>query len=179
MLTVHIHDFVMHFGPFRKRLREAACVVAHPGFVHVEENPSKEYALEVSVGYPFVAHAPIPNFFGFGPGKFGVAVKLYSFFLTTRNELRVRMVFAAAPRCQKVFDFGKRWPDPVYGGAKLFRHLTLGLWNPEPFHDRLDAQMLAQHCRVHQALMDGVERVWRDWLEGRPSAIATEKATGK
>jgi hypothetical protein len=167
LLTVHIHDFVMDFGPFRKRLREAACVAAHPGFVHIEENPSSEHALEVSVGYPFVRHAPIPNFFGFGPGKFGVAVKLFSFFLTKTNHLQVRMVFAAAPRCQKVFDFGKRWPDPLYGGAALFRNLTFGRWNPEPFHNRLDAQMLAQHCRVHQALMDGVEKVWSDWLRTR------------
>jgi hypothetical protein len=165
----------MDFGPIRKRLREAACVAVHPSFVHIQENPSPEYAFEVSIGYPFVAHAPIPNYFGFGPGKFGVAVKLFSFLLTASKELRVRMVFAAAPRCQKVFDFGKRWPDPVYGGADLARRLTLGLWNPERLHDRLDAQMLAQHCRVHQALMDGVEKVWSGWLEAKPAAMATEK----
>jgi len=165
LLTVQIHDFVMDFGPFRKRLREAACVAAHAGFIHVTENPSAEYALEVSVGYPFVRHAPIPNFFGFGPGKFGNAVKLYSFFLTRSGEVRVRMVFAAAPRCQKVFDFGKRWPDPVYGGASLLRSLTFGQWDTARFHDRLDSQMLAQHCRVHQALMDGTEKIWSAWLK--------------
>jgi hypothetical protein len=169
LLTVQIHDFVMDFGPFRKRLREAACVAANSGFVHVLENPSDEYALEVSVGYPFVRFAPIPNFFGFGPGKFGTAVKLFSFFLTRSGRLKVRMIFAAAPRCQKVFDFGTRWPDPIYGGASLLRGLTLGQWNPERFHDRLDSQMLAQHCRVHQALMDGVEKVWAEWLSTRVS----------
>src|SRR6266851_1895840 len=70
LLTVQIHDFVMNFGPFTKRLREAACVAPNPNFVHIETNPSPEYNLEVSVGYPFIAFAPVPNFFGFGPGKF-------------------------------------------------------------------------------------------------------------
>jgi hypothetical protein len=178
LLTVHIHDFVMDFGPIRKRFKEAACVAAHPSFVHVQENPSEKYAYEVSVGYPFVAHAPIPNYFGFGPGKFGAAVKLYTFRLTTKNELHVEMVFAAAPRCQKVFDFGKRWPDPVYGGAKLFGDLTFGLWNPNRLRDRLDAQMLAQHSRVHQALMDGVEKVWSGWLKRSPVDRFADMATG-
>ena len=169
LMTVQIHDFVMDFGPFRKRFREAACVAAHPGFIQVLENPSDDYALEVSIGYPFVRHAPIQNFFGFGPGKFGAAIKLYSFLLAKTGHLKVRMIFAAAPRCQKVFDFGKRWPDPFYGGAQLLKTLTFGKWNPEPFHDRLDAHMLAQHSRVHQALMDGTEKVWSAWLRDRAS----------
>ena len=164
LLTIYIPDFVMKFGPFRKRFREALCAAAHADFVHVVENPSKEYSLEVSIGYPLLRYAPIPNSFGFGPGKFGTAVKLFSFFLTRENALRVRMVFAATPRCEKVFDFGKHWPDPVYGGARLLHFLALGLWNPQPFHDRLDAQMLAQHCRVHQVLMEGVEKIWTAWV---------------
>jgi hypothetical protein len=172
LLTVYIHDFVMDFGPIRKRFREAACVAPNTNFVHVVEHPSKEYALEVSVGYPFVEVTPIPNVFGFGPGKFGVAVKLFSFFLTHQNEVQARMFFAAAPRCSKVFDFGKRWPDPVYGGARMLQRLSLGRWNPSGFHDRVDTGMLVQHCRVHQALMDGVERVWRDWLAGGPMPSA-------
>jgi hypothetical protein len=167
LLTVQIHDFVMDFGPFRKRFREAACVAAHPGFIQVQENPSEEYALEVSIGYPFVKHAPIPNVFGFGPGKFGAAIKLYSFLLSRTGRLKVRMTFVAAPRCQKVFDFGRRVPDPIYDGASLLRHLTFGKWKTEPFHDRVDAQMLAQHSRVHQALMDGTEKVWSAWLRAK------------
>lgn len=163
VLTVNIHDFVMEVGRFKMRLREAACVAPSPEFVHVEEDPTPEYALEVAIGYPFLAVAPIPNVFGFGPGKFGTAVKLYSFLLTRDRRLRARLIFASAPRCQKVFDFGGRWPDPVYGGARLLSRLTLGRWNAEPFHDRLDAGMLAQHCRVHQALMDGVHAAWKEW----------------
>jgi hypothetical protein len=171
LLTVQIHDFVMKFGPVTKRLREAACVSPAPDFVHIEENPSEGYKLEVSVGYPFIEYAPIPNFFGFGPGKFGIAVKLFSFFLTTKNEVRVRMTFAAAPRAAKVFDFGKRIPDPIYGGAGLLSNLSLGLWKTDAFHDRMDTEMLTEHCRVHQALMEGLRPIWMSWYAGSAEKI--------
>jgi hypothetical protein len=163
MLTVNIHDFLMRFGPYLKRFDEAACVVMHPDFVHIVENPTKDYKLEVSVGYPFVAYAPIPNNFGFGPGKFGAAVKLYSFFLTHDNQVKATMDFAAAPRCKKVFDFGPSIPDPVYGGAAILEAVTFGLWKAQPFHDKTDLGMATQHGRVHQALMDGASKVWNDW----------------
>lgn len=76
------------------------------------------------------------------------------------------MEFAAAPRCQKVFDLGPRLPDPVYGGAAALERVTFGSWNSAPFRARVDATMLAQHCRVHQALMDGTERIWARRLSG-------------
>jgi hypothetical protein len=133
----------------------------HRDFVHVNRNPAPGYKLEVSVGYPFVEYAPIPNPFGFGPGKFTNAVKLYSFFLTDTNKVEVRMDFAAAPRCQKVFDVSKSIPDPLYGGAWLLERVTLGGWKAQPFHDKLDRGMVAQHARVHQALIDGVARIWK------------------
>ncbi len=166
LLTVQIHDFIMKFGPYLKRFNEAACVVAHPDFVHIDKDSPNGHKLEVSVGYPFVAFAPIPNNFGFGPGKFGAAVKLYSFFLTADNKIKVEMDFAAAPRCSKVFDFGKNIPDPVYGGAALLQAITFGLWKAQPFHDMLDAGMVTQHARVHQALMDGSAKVWNNWVRG-------------
>ena len=166
LLTVQIHDFVMNFGPITKRFKEAACVAPHRSFVHITEKPAEGYALEVAIGYPFVGFAPIPNVFGFGPGKFGIACKLYSFMLSDKNEVKVTMNFAAAPRCQKVFDFGKHIPDPIYGGAGMLQRLTLGLLKVDGFHNRLDSQMLAQHCRVHQSLMEGVSKVWNDWLGG-------------
>ncbi|OFV98813.1 MAG: hypothetical protein A3F68_13485 [Acidobacteria bacterium RIFCSPLOWO2_12_FULL_54_10] len=171
LLTIHIHDLVMEFGKMRKRLKEALCAVAHPGFVTVQQNPAEGYALEVSVGYPVIKFAPIPNFFGYGPGKFHMAVKNFSFLLTQDQRLKVRMTFASAPRCEKVFDFGKRIPDPMYGGAALLSGLSLGLWKPHSFHDWLDMQMLVQHCRVHQTLMDGTHRVWSDWLKKRVSSV--------
>jgi hypothetical protein len=163
LLTVRVYDFVMKIGPFTKRLPEAACVSPAPDFVRIVTNPSEEYKFEVSVGYPFVDFAPIPNVFGFGPGKFGAAVKLFSFFLTAKNEVRVRMTFAAAPRAVKCFDFGKGIPDPIYGGARLLSWLSLGLWKTNAFHDHMDTEMLTEHCRVHQALMEGLQPIWANW----------------
>jgi hypothetical protein len=154
-------------GPWKKRVPEAAYVVPHPDFMQSLENPTKDCLLEVTVGYPFADVAPHPNIFGFGPGKFGAAVKLFSFILTPQNEIRVRMFFAAAPRARKVLDFGKNFPDPIYGGAKLLHYLSLGLLKPRLIHDRMDTQMLAVHCQVHQSLMDGVEKVWSAWLRSR------------
>jgi len=162
LLTIMLNDFVLSLGPVTSRMAEAVSVVAMPEFVHVVRNPSPEYALEVSIGYPFIDHAPIPNFFGFGPGKFGIAVKLYSFHLTHDNRIRVVMEFAAAPRAEKVFDFFG--VDPVYGGADLLRRMSLGLFDPQGLHDTMDTGMLVEHCRVHQKLMDGTSEVWEDWL---------------
>jgi hypothetical protein len=162
LLTIILNDFVLDLGPVTSRMAEAVCVVAMPEFVHVARNPSPEYALEVSIGYPFIDHAPIPNFFGFGPGKFGIAVKLYSFRLTHDNRIRVVMEFAAAPRAEKVFDiFGV---DPVYGGVDLLHRMSLGLFDPQGIHDTMDTGMLVSHCHVHQKLMDGTSEVWEDWL---------------
>jgi hypothetical protein len=172
LLTIYIHDFVMDIGPIRKHLPEAAAVAPNTSFMHVVENPSPDYTLEVSIGYPFVEYAPVPNVFGFGPGKFGTAVKLFSFYLTPENEIQARLFFAASPRCPKVFDFGKNWPDPVYGGAELLKWMTLGIWDPAPFHDHMDTGMLAQHCRVHQALMDGVQKIWLDWAKAQSETIS-------
>lgn len=156
LLTIEIHDFEFGLGPFRKHVREIACVAPNPQFVHVVKNPSDRDVLEISIGYPFVDYAPLPHHLGFGPGKFGTAIKLYSFYLSRQNEIRVQLSFAAAPRCHKVLDFGPDLPDPVYDGVNLIESLTMGHWHAGPFHDRLDAHMLAVHCQVHQKLMEGV-----------------------
>ncbi len=162
LLTIKLHDFVVHVGPMTRRMDEAVCVIPLPEFVRVVENPSPEVAFEVSIGYPFIDYAPIPNFFGFGPGKFGIAVKLFSFYLTHDNRIRAVVEFAAAPRAKKVFDF--YGVDPVYGGADVVKLLSLGLVDPRPLHDMMDTRMLVQHCHVHQKLMDGASRVWKQWL---------------
>ena len=170
--TMYLHDFVMDFGSYRKRFKEALGFVAHPSFVHVLENPDEEHVLEVTIGYPVAGYAPIPNCFGFGPGKFGAAVQYYTYLLTREHEVKVHMIFAAAPRCEKVFDFGKGVPDPVYGGAALLHYLTFGLWRPDRFHNKLDSGMLAQHVRVHQSLIDGAGRVWNEWAAGATGSPA-------
>lgn len=160
MLTIDLHDFVVEAGPIRKQIRQAVCVVQHPAFCSEDENP-RTSRYRISVGYPFVPYAPLRNVFGFGPGKFGAAIKLYTFEIGYDDVLSVEMLFAAAPRCEKVLDFGRMMPDPIYGGARLVERLSFGKWSATPFHDWLDGQMLAQHCRVHQALIEGVAVNWR------------------
>ncbi len=162
MLTVLINDFSLKMGPIKQYLNEAACVVPLPEFMHVVENPSPEYILEVSIGYPFIDYAPIPNFFGYGPGKFGIAVKLFSFFLTPDKQIKVVMEFASAPRAEKVFDLNGI--DPVYGTADLIQRYSLGLFDSRWLHDKMDTTMLNEHCSVHQLLMDGTATVWQNWL---------------
>ncbi len=58
--------------------------------------------------------------------------------------------------------------EAIHDGVQLSR-LTLGRWNPEGFHDKVDGGMVAQHARVHQALMDGVSKIWNEWVVGGSS----------
>ena len=165
LFTCYLHDFVVMLGPVKKVLKEAVAVVQHPDFIHVVENPKPGYKLEVAIGYPFIDYAPIPNFFGFGPGKFNWAVKTFSFLLRDNNEVRCDMEFVAGARPKKVFDFGEMIPDPFYGTASALQMLTMGVYNPQSFHDFMDLQMSAQHSRVHQALMEGSAKVFAAWIK--------------
>ena len=165
LITIRLYDFVITMGPWLKQLDEAVAVVLHKDFIHVIENPAPGYKLEIAIGYPFIAFAPIPNFFGFGPGKFDWAVKLFSFRLTDKNEIVMTMEFVAGRRPSKVLDFSKYIPDPVYGGAAVLHALSLGLWSTAKFHDKIDGEMMRQHGRVHQSLADGVATVWENWVK--------------
>jgi hypothetical protein len=172
LFTCYLHDFVVMLGPVKKVLKEAVAVVQHPDFIHVTRNPRPGYKLEVAIGYPFIDWAPIPNFFGFGPGKFAWAVKTFQFLLRENNEVRCDMDFVAGARPKKVFDFGWLIPDPLYGTAGALGKLTLGLYNPQGFHDFMDLQMSTQHSRVHQALMEGSAKVFAAWLNGSMAPAA-------
>ena len=165
LFTVFLHDFVVKLGPVTKHFKEAAALVQHPDFIHIVKNPAPGFKLEVAIGYPFIDFAPVPNYFGFGPGKFNWAVKLFSFRLRDNNEVRCDMDFAAGARPAKVFDFGPGIPCPLYGGAAALRAVTLGAFDPSGFHDWMDGAMVAQHGRVHQALMEGASRVFADWAK--------------
>jgi len=172
LFTCYLHDFVVYLGPYKKILKEAVAVVQHPDFIHVVENPKPGYKLEVGIGYPFIDWAPIPNFFGFGPGKFDWAVKTYQFLLRDNNEVRCDMDFVAGARPKKVFDFGSYIPDPLYGTAGALQKLSLGLYKAQPFHDFMDLQMSTQHSRVHQALMEGSSKAFAAWLKNNQTAAA-------
>lgn len=167
--TIYLHDFVVMLGPIKKILSEAVAVVQHPDFIHIVENPKPGYKLEVAIGYPFIDYAPIPNYFGFGPGKFNWAVKTFSFLLRDNNEVRCDMDFVAGARTKKVFDFGKYIPDPLYGTSDALQVFTLGLYKTRVFHDFMDLQMSTQHARVHQALMEGSAKVFAAWLKENPA----------
>jgi hypothetical protein len=165
LFTVFLNDFVVKLGPIQRRLKEAATLVQHPDFVHIVENPVQGEKLEVAFGYPFIEYCPIPNCFGFGPGKFNWAVKLFSFRLGEDNQVRCNMDFAAGARPSKVFDFGKRIPCPLYGGVGALQAVTFRRYNAQKFHDWMDGAMVAQHARVHQALMEGAAKVFADWTK--------------
>jgi hypothetical protein len=165
LFTIYLHDFVVKLGPVKKALKEAVAVVQHRDFIHVVPNPRPGYKLEVAIGYPFIDWAPIPNFFGFGPGKFDWAVKTFQFFLRDNNEVLCEMDFVAGARPKKVFDFGGFIPDPLYGTAGALEKLSFGLYNAQGFHDFMDLQMSTQHSRVHQALMEGTAKVFAAWIK--------------
>jgi len=167
LFNCYLHDFVVYLGPgktFKKILKEAVAVVQHADFVHVVENPRPGYKLEVAIGYPIIDFAPIPNFFGFGPGKFDWGVKTYQFLLRDNNEVLCEMDFVAGARPKKVLDFGWWIPDPFYGTAGALEKLTFGIYPAQRVHDFMDLQMSTQHARVHQALMEGSSKVFAAWL---------------
>ncbi len=167
LLTIFLHDFVVKIGPLAHKFPEAVAVVQHPDFLHIVERPAPGYTLEVGFGYPFIDFAPIPNYFGFGPGKFDWAVKTFSFKLRDDNSVRCDMDFVAGARPKKVFDFGRNIPCPFYGGAAALQMITLGRWKARRFHDWMDSAMMAQHGRVHQALMEGAANLFPDWVKSR------------
>jgi hypothetical protein len=92
-------------------------------------------------------------------------VKLFSFLLRDNNDVRCNMDFAAGARPSRVFDFGKHVPCPLYGTANALQAMTFGLYNAKKFHDWMDGGMVAQHARVHQALMEGAAKVFAEWVK--------------
>jgi hypothetical protein len=165
LFTGYLHDFTVRLGPLKKTFKEAVAVVQHPDFIHIVENPYPGYKLEVAIGYPFIDYAPIPNYFGFGPGKFDWAVKTYSFLLRDNNEVCCNMDFVAGARPKKVFNFGELIPDPIYGTAAVLKFFTLGLFPAQKVHDFMDLEMATLHSQVHQALMEGSSKVFAAWIK--------------
>ena len=164
LLTIFLHDFVIYIGPMKQFLKEAVAVVQHADFVHVVPDPRPGYKLEVAIGYPFIDYAPVPNYFGFGPGKFDWAVKTFSFLLRDNNEVRCDMDFVAGARPKKVLDFGDMIPDPIYGTADALQTFSFGLIDSKWVRDMGDLEMATQHSRVHQALLEGSAKIFRAWI---------------
>jgi hypothetical protein len=172
MLQVDLHDFARCFKPpgflvkpLSRMVREAAYLVADEEFLQCNM-PGTEGALsEHGLGYSFVPATVHPNFFGFGPGRFGAALKLFQFCLLPEETFEIQLAFLAAPRSQKVLYLGGF--DPVYGFFHLMNALTLGGFHiKERIHDKLDTVMLRQHGDVHQSFVEGVLREMRqqNWV---------------
>lgn len=176
LLTIMINDFSVDLGPIHKHVEAAAVVAPSKAFMRVEDNPAPGCKLSIEVGYPFVEYAPIPSVFGYGPGKFGTAFKSFRFTLSDSNEMEVEMLFCSAPRSQKVFDFGKRIPCPIYGMASLLSAISGGRWGGQKVHDTMDREMLVKHVRVHQKLVEGLLPIWKAWLQEQDRAAAMAKA---
>lgn len=162
ILSIELHDFELRAGPLILRPRQIVYVVQHSSFMSEHDRPAVDVRSRVKIGYPFVPFAPLRNPFGFGPGKFGAAIKQFTFSLRAGGAIDIEMLFIAAPRCKKVVDvFGL--PDPIFGTVKLLELATLGLMPSQPRRDRLEKLMLETHCRVHGKLIESwVERWLKD-----------------
>jgi hypothetical protein len=173
LLQVDLNDFVRSFPPLRRFvkqlagiIREAAYLVADENFTHDLFPACAGNLAQTDLGYAFVPATVYPNFFGFGPGRFGTAVKLFRFGLADKRTFQVDMAFLLAPRSEKVLYF---WGfDPVYSVVNLANFLTFNRMGiKRRAHDRLDAVMLRQHGQVHENFILGLSRKLQacNWIE--------------
>ncbi|HYK91672.1 MAG TPA: hypothetical protein VE398_23090 [Acidobacteriota bacterium] len=182
MLQVDLYDFVRSFPPLRRFvkllagiIREAAYLVANEDFTHNLFPAIPPKKVQTDLGYAFVPATVYPNFFGFGPGRFGAAVKLFRFGLVTDNVFSVDMAFLLAPRSEKVLYF---WGfDPVYSTVDLLDALTFGRRNiKQRAHDKLDSVMLRQHGQVHENFILGLRKTIeaQNWVTSKTADDRTK-----
>jgi len=179
---VDIHDFVrampgMRRNPrfFSRFIKEAACVTAHADFMNCDLLRRPGDLEACSLGYAFLPVLVHPNSFGYGPGRFGAAFKLFTFALLESGEVEIRMLFLSIPRSEGVFNFGGF--DPVYSVVDALDRATLGrLGLGKSVHDRLDRKFLLTHGRCHQAAIDGMRPVWEGTRWVPESQLETQPA---
>jgi hypothetical protein len=157
-ISIELHDFHLQFGRLGFPVRQQVYVVQHPRFVREVACPSPTVLHRITLGYPFVPFAPLRNRFGYGPGKFGAALKLFSFSLTADHRIAVEMIFVAAPRCEKVLDFGGF--DPISACLPALERLTFRAASARSVMDRIETQMLLTHCAVHHGFIAGLVEPW-------------------
>lgn len=173
LLQVDIFDFVRSFPPLKRFaktlsriIKESAYIVVHEDFMRGTFPPAEGVRVERGLGYSFVPALVHSNFFGFGPGRFGTALKLFRFGLTNQEEMQIDLAFVVAPRSQKVLYL--RGFDPVYTIINLLDTVTFGkLGLRQRAHDRLDFIMLRQHGQVHQNFIEGLSKALeaRHWTD--------------
>jgi len=154
--SIEIHDFHVRVGALRKYIRQVAFVLQHKDFLKIEREGecSGGARWRATFGYSFIPYAPLKTPFGFGPGKFGAALKTYAFALMDDGTVCIDMHFLASPRCAKVLELGRNVPDPVFGSLDMLARATFGAFDAQKRKDRLEALMLGIHCRVHHALIE-------------------------
>jgi hypothetical protein len=167
-LKVEIYDFVRcvpamrpHVKTLSRFIKEAAYITACSDFMQCHFPDGEKIAEECGLGYAFLPAVVHPNPFGYGPGRFGVALKLFRFAVLQNGDFEVSMIFLSVPRSTAVLYL---WGlDPVYGTARLLDFLTfrrLGILRG--LQDRLDRQFLTQHGVVHQSAIEGLRRTWEE-----------------
>ena len=163
---VDIHDFARAIpllapisGMASRFVREAAMVVVHRNYR--SRTDCRGQAQGCCFGYSFLPLAPEPSPFGFGPGHFGGAIKLFEFTRSEEGALEVSLAFIVSPRSEKVLDLAGF--DPVYSTIELLDRLTFrGLRLSRRAHDRLDAVMLRLHGVVHHRLLTEMAQRWAE-----------------
>lgn len=166
VLRVDILDF-LRASPATARLEgvlpgfatQSAYVAIHPDLAQEPEKAPPGVMAQRSFGYAFLPRTVSPTIAGFGPGKFGAAVKQWRFLLYVNGDVEVRVAFLVAPRSERVLDLAGF--DPVYASISLgdlmsFRTLHLR----ERGHDALDHVFLDHHWQVHAGVVDGLREVW-------------------
>jgi hypothetical protein len=119
----------------------------------------KDVVAERRFGYAFLPREVESNFFGFGPGKFGAAIKQWRFLLFLNGDVEVQIAFLVAPRSERVLDFGGF--DPVYASITLADALSLGAFGLRASgHAALDRVFLEHHGTVHADIVLGMADVW-------------------
>ncbi|MGE3375882.1 MAG: DinB family protein [Vicinamibacteria bacterium] len=166
VLQVDILDFVRvnkTLEPYNKTLsrfiRESAYVVIHEDLAREITKAPKGVMAERRFGYAFLPREVESNLFGFGPGKFGAAIKQWRFLLYLNGDVEVEVAFLVAPRSQKVLDVAGF--DPVYASVGMVDLMSLGVFGlRESAHAALDRVFLEHHGTVHADVVLGMADVW-------------------
>jgi hypothetical protein len=140
-------------------IRESAYIVFHRDLA-IEIAPRPEGAIaERRFGYAFLEQCVEPNFFGFGPGKFGAAIKQWRFLLFADGDVEVQIAFLVSPRSRKVLDVGGF--DPVYASVGVADLASLGLLGLRGrAQNALDTVFLGHHGDVHAGVVNNLREVW-------------------
>jgi hypothetical protein len=167
VFQVDILDFVRSFPipswavrSMSRFIREAAFIQFHSRFAEPALVEPEGALSRHCFGYSFLPAAVHPSIFGFGPGRFGTAVKQFDIAALHDGRVEFRLAFIVTPRSEMVLNV---WGfDPVYAFSRLLDLLTFKRLNLDRrIHDRLDAQMLTQHCQVHHSFLEGIAEAFQ------------------